>query len=413
VSRSRTLPLLGLLALLSTLVVVPAAAEPSSDEVRGDIEAAQQRLQEIEAHASGVVEEYNTATVALEEVNGALEATEARLAELSGEVDELAEAAGDHVRRLHKLGPTLELSSVFVAGDGAELGARSAALRRILDGQRADFEGLDAARTELDASERRLVEQQALAQEREAEVAAQQQEVEETLASYEDEITALRAQLEEVEEREAEEERRRQREAEAEARREREAEEAAAREAAEQDADEREAARQQEAEAAEDAGSDGSSGSSGSSSSSSPSGSSSSGSSGGSGGSGSAPSSRQSASTAVDTALDQVGKPYQWGGSGPDSYDCSGLTSYAWRSAGVEITRTSRSQWDYTRRISRSELQPGDLVFYSRDGTRDGIGHVAMYIGGGDIVEAPYSGNNVRVRSDGLSRNDILGYGRV
>jgi peptidoglycan DL-endopeptidase CwlO len=403
VSRSRTLPLLGLLSLLATLVVVPAAAEPSSDEVRDDIEAAQQRLQEIEAHASSVVEEYNTATVALEEVNGALEATEARLGELSGEVDELAEAAGDHVRRLHKLGPTLELSSVFVAGDGAELGARSAALRRILDGQRADFEGLDAARTELHASEQRLVEQQSLAQEREAEVAAQRREVEETLASYEDEITALRAQLEEVEEREAEEERRRQREAEAQ--REREAQQEAEREA------EREAAEQQaEEEAAEDTG--GSSASSGSSSSDSGS-SGSSGSSGGSGGSGSAPSSRQSASTAVDTALDQVGKPYQWGGSGPDSYDCSGLTSYAWRSAGVEITRTSRSQWDYTRRISRSELQPGDLIFYSRDGTRDGIGHVAMYIGGGDIVEAPYSGNNVRVRSDGLSRSDILGYGRV
>jgi peptidoglycan DL-endopeptidase CwlO len=398
VPRSRALALVGLVGLLATLVVAPATAQPSSDEVRGDIEAAQQRLQEIEADASAVVEEYNTATVALEEVTERLEGTETRLAELTDEVGALADAAGDHVRRLHKLGPTLELSSVFVAGDGAELGARSAALRRILDGQRADFERLDAARTDLHASEQRLEDQQAQAREREAEVAAQRREVERTLASYEDEISALQAQLEQVEEREAEEERRRQREAEAAA--EREAEEAAAREAAAQEAAPREDSSGGDSGASPGGGPTNDSGSSA-------------GSSGGSAGSGSAPSSRQSASTAVDTALAQVGKPYQWGGSGPDSYDCSGLTSYAWRSAGVEITRTSRSQWDYTKRISRGELQPGDLVFYSRDGTRDGIGHVAMYIGGGDVVEAPYSGNNVRVRSDGLSRSDILGYGRV
>ena len=405
--RTRALPLLGLLSLLATLVVVPAAAEPSSDEVRGDLQAVQERLQEIEMHASGVVEDYNTAQVALEEVNEQLEGTERRLSELTVEVDALSEAAGDHVRRLHKLGPTLELSSVFVAGDGAEMGARTAALRRILDGQRADFEGLDAARTELTASEQRLAEQRAQAQEREAEVAAQREEVEATLASYQDEIDTLQTRLQQAEEREAEEERRRREAAEAEARRQAE-QEAAAQQAAEQEAAEQQAAEQEAAEREAQQQTSSNAPSNGGSSNGSGSGTS-----GGGGDSSPAPSSRQSAQVAVDTALDQVGKPYQWGGSGPNSFDCSGLTSYAWRAAGVEITRTSRSQWDNTRRISRGELQPGDLVFYSRDGTRNGIGHVAMYIGGGDIVEAPYSGQNVRVRSDGLSRGDILGYGRV
>jgi peptidoglycan DL-endopeptidase CwlO len=410
--RSRALPLLGLLSLLATLVVVPAAAEPSSDEVRGDLQAVQERLQEIEMHASGVVEDYNTAQVALEEINEQLEGTERRLSELTVEVDALSEAAGDHVRRLHKLGPTLELSSVFVAGDGAEMGARTAALRRILDGQRADFEGLDAARTELTASEQRLAEQRAQAQEREAEVAAQRAEVEATLASYQDEIDTLQTRLQQAEEREAEEERRRREAAEAEARRQAEEEAAAQRaaeqQAAEQQATEQQATEQQAAEREAEQQTSSNAPSNGGSSNGSGSGTSS-----GSGDSSPAPSSRQSAHVAVDTALDQVGKPYQWGGSGPNSFDCSGLTSYAWRAAGVEITRTSRSQWDNTRRIGRGELQPGDLVFYSRDGTRNGIGHVAMYIGGGDIVEAPYSGQNVRVRSDGLSRGDILGYGRV
>lgn len=110
---------------------------------------------------------------------------------------------------------------------------------------------------------------------------------------------------------------------------------------------------------------------------------------------------------AVEVALAQVGKPYVWGGSGPNSFDCSGLTSYAWAAAGVQLPRTSRDQYSGTTRISRSELRPGDLIFYYSP-----IGHVAMYIGDGRVVEAPYSGNNVRVRSDGLTRSGIVGYGR-
>jgi peptidoglycan DL-endopeptidase CwlO len=120
-----------------------------------------------------------------------------------------------------------------------------------------------------------------------------------------------------------------------------------------------------------------------------------------------APAARASADVAVQTALAQLGKPYQWGGSGPNSFDCSGLTSYAWRAAGVTLPRTSGAQYAGTRRISRAELQPGDLVFYHSP-----ISHVAMYIGNGQVVEAPNSGNNVRIRSDGLTRRGIVGFGR-
>jgi len=113
------------------------------------------------------------------------------------------------------------------------------------------------------------------------------------------------------------------------------------------------------------------------------------------------------AQTAVDVALAQIGKPYRWGGSGPDSFDCSGLTSYAWAAAGVSLPRTSGSQYGATTRISRSELRPGDLVFYHSP-----ISHVAIYIGDGRVVEAPNSGNNVRIRNDGLTRRGVVGYGR-
>src|SRR5690606_27643648 len=67
---------------------------------------------------------------------------------------------------------------------------------------------------------------------------------------------------------------------------------------------------------------------------------------------------------AVAWALAQVGKPYQWGGAGPDAFDCSGLTSQAWRAAGVSINRTSRDQYRQVRKIGYDSMRPGDLIFY-------------------------------------------------
>jgi peptidoglycan DL-endopeptidase CwlO len=117
------------------------------------------------------------------------------------------------------------------------------------------------------------------------------------------------------------------------------------------------------------------------------------------------------ASIAVETALAQVGKPYQYGGAGPYSFDCSGLVMYAWAAAGVDFPHYAPSQYDETTRISASQLEPGDLVFYYFPGEVD-PGHVGMYIGGGDIVVADTTGTPVRVESmyfDGTP----MGYGRV
>jgi cell wall-associated NlpC family hydrolase len=109
------------------------------------------------------------------------------------------------------------------------------------------------------------------------------------------------------------------------------------------------------------------------------------------------PATRQSAGVAVAEALRQVGKPYQWGAAGPDSFDCSGLTMWAWRAAGVTLSHYTGAQYSETTHIPLSDLQSGDLV-YSGD-----MGHMAMYIGNGNMVEAPHTGANVRVvplRSD-------------
>jgi cell wall-associated NlpC family hydrolase len=114
---------------------------------------------------------------------------------------------------------------------------------------------------------------------------------------------------------------------------------------------------------------------------------------------------------AAQAALAQVGKPYQWAGAGPNSFDCSGLVMYAWEQAGVSLPHYSVAQYDDTTRISESQLQPGDLVFYDT-GSGAQPGHVVVYIGGGRVVTADSPGTDVRVESltwDGTP----MGFGRV
>ncbi|MEV8568435.1 NlpC/P60 family protein [Streptomyces sp. NPDC051322] len=103
-----------------------------------------------------------------------------------------------------------------------------------------------------------------------------------------------------------------------------------------------------------------------------------------------APSSR--AAQALAFAYGALGKPYAWGATGPSSFDCSGLTQAAYRSAGVSLPRTTYTQINSGRRVSRSELAPGDLVFFF-----SGISHVGIYIGNGEMIHAPHPGAPVRI----------------
>jgi cell wall-associated NlpC family hydrolase len=98
------------------------------------------------------------------------------------------------------------------------------------------------------------------------------------------------------------------------------------------------------------------------------------------------------ASAAVAAAKSRLGLPYVWGASGPGAFDCSGLIMWAWAHGGVSLPHFSGAQYSNTTHISMSQLQPGDLVFPSDTGA-----HVAMYIGGGMIIEAPHSGDVVHI----------------
>jgi cell wall-associated NlpC family hydrolase len=104
-------------------------------------------------------------------------------------------------------------------------------------------------------------------------------------------------------------------------------------------------------------------------------------------------------------AYAQLGKPYQWGATGPGSFDCSGLTMMAWAQAGVSLPHSSRAQIGIGRQVTQSELQPGDLIFrYSP------ISHVSLYVGNGQQISATHSGSTVKLQS--AFQGEVVGFSR-
>jgi cell wall-associated NlpC family hydrolase len=118
-----------------------------------------------------------------------------------------------------------------------------------------------------------------------------------------------------------------------------------------------------------------------------------------------APAPNGGAATAVATAMAQLGKPYRYAAAGPGSFDCSGLTMFAWAAAGVRLPHSSAAQYASLPHVSQDQLAPGDLVFYGHP-----IHHVGMYIGNGQYVHAPQTGDVVKVAS--AFRSDYVGAAR-
>ncbi len=114
------------------------------------------------------------------------------------------------------------------------------------------------------------------------------------------------------------------------------------------------------------------------------------------------PPTRAARSEVVSVAKRYLGAPYRWGATGPNSFDCSGFTSFVYRQVGVSLPRVSRAQIGAGQRVSRSDLQPGDLVFFGTP-----IHHVGIYVGGGMYIHSPRTGDVVKISS--MSRGDFAG----
>jgi cell wall-associated NlpC family hydrolase len=126
---------------------------------------------------------------------------------------------------------------------------------------------------------------------------------------------------------------------------------------------------------------------------------------------GSSQGSSSGAQAAIDFARAQIGKPYQWAADGPGSFDCSGLTMRAWQQGGVGLPHFAAAQYAQSEKIGLGDLRPGDLVFFASDkADYQSIYHVGLYIGGGDMIEAPFTGENVRISS--IWRSSLFGAAR-
>ena len=104
----------------------------------------------------------------------------------------------------------------------------------------------------------------------------------------------------------------------------------------------------------------------------------------------------------------QIGVPYQWAGASPGvGFDCSGLTMWAWGQAGVGLSHSAAGQYAETTHVALSDLQPGDLLFYNEGGT---IGHVTMYVGPGQMIQAMETGTTIQIT--GIWTSGLVGAGR-
>ncbi|WP_165988943.1 NlpC/P60 family protein [Streptomyces sp. YIM 98790] len=391
-----------------------AWADDEAGEAAAAIEEQRQKAEGAAARAAEVKERvdelYHQAGVATqdylvaEETTAAQQETVNRLleqaAEATGQVNEARRSLGRFAAAQYRHGSGSETATLLLVDDPKGyfdakyvLGRATEEQQRALDDFTRRSAEAETAREEAAGALENLEEQQAELQERKEEVQGKLAEARELLESLSQEETAELEELERLEREEAERQAEEQRRLEEERRREeqqrleqerlaqeRAEAEAAAREAAEQEAAAQEQ-EQQEAGSADASGSSGTPDTSGSTGSD------------GSGGSADGGYAAQAAE-AIAFAEAQLGKPYVWGATGPNSYDCSGLTQAAWRAAGVELPRVTYDQVNVGTRISRDAMLPGDLVFFYND-----ISHVGLYIGDGMMIHAPKPGDVVKVES--------------
>jgi peptidoglycan DL-endopeptidase CwlO len=331
-----------ILALALTAPMVIVGGSPTmAAPSRAELEAAQARLMELERDFQIVSERYNFVAETLDRVQFEIATKEIEVKKVKARLDAQMSSAVALARELYMQGPTGALEPLLSAESIAEIETRVEYLRSSEQAHSRVFERLAIDRQNLDIKINDLEAAQAEALTARVELEELREEIETRIALEEEEIQELNAAIEAAERRRA------------------------AREA--------EALAATIGVTAEDVGAE--------------------------------PASNPRAQAAVDAALSQVGKPYQWAGSGPDSYDCSGLTMWAWAQAGVSLPHNSSMQYGSTARVPQDKWEPGDLLFFGSP-----IHHVGMYIGNGQMVEAPYSGQNVRVNS--AFRSDYAGAGR-
>jgi len=325
-TRQRT-RITGILLALTGLVASGAIVSPA--QAAPDLEQIRLQVMDLESQAESATERFNESRNELKDVRRQLDALKAKVKRERREMREILGAVDDLARAAYTSGGLDTSLQVLLSEDPNEFLAQAAALDAVQRGQAAALRKTATARLRLAQSEAAVLDKEARAKDLRDRMKDAKGEADDRLAEAE----RILANLEEKERKRL----------------------------AQLAREEREAARAAAAAAARQISSGGGSSSAG----------------GGFTGSG-------RAAKAVQYALAQVGDRYVAAASGPNSFDCSGLTMTAWRQAGISLPHYSRSQYSVTRRVPLSQAQPGDLVFYFGRGTH----HVGMYIGNGKMVHA-------------------------
>ncbi|MGJ7449708.1 NlpC/P60 family protein [Aquipuribacter sp. MA13-13] len=372
----------------ATLLAMSLVAAPAAQATDVDVDTARTDVQELGREVEIAAEDYNEIRVQLDAQKDRVMAAETRVSSQAKAIEDMTAELGALAVETFKRGG-VDPQLAVVLGDPGQFATSSSTLTLMAERRSTSLTDLKGAQEELVRLEATAAGELAEVQAMEADLAERKTAIEARLAGAEDVLAAAEAEAARIE--------------------------AARRAAAERATRAREAAAAQTA-AAEAAAAESTSGSasddSGPASDDAGSGSSSSGStSSGSSDSGSTGAQLTSSgtincggtsvavpddrvATVLGFACAQMGKPYKWGGSGPGSYDCSGLTSAAWSQVGVSLPHSSRAQAGMGTRVSRGDLRPGDLVF-----TYSPISHVGIYIGGNRMVAAPSAGDVVKIQN--------------
>ncbi len=403
-------------ALAGVGVNVASAETPAQKLARLRSQAAdvQAAIDHMNDQVETVVEQFNANHEALQATLDRQRDTTRRLEEARKRLSAVEDLLGDRMRAIYMGGPVTGLEQMLEVRSVADAVTLARYQESASDSDVQAIAAVQQSRQQLAAISATLDAQRHDQEQLQNELNSQRHDIEARLAQQRDYLARLGADVK----RAVAEEQQRQEELQRQALAREQAAEKAARDKAVREA----ALRAQRDKAARAAAARSGSSGSHSSSSAGSGDSANSGGSGGSGGSGSSGStsssrhsstsgsssvSSSSASTsaggrAVAYAKAQLGKPYVWSAEGPNSFDCSGLTMMAWRSAGVSIPRVAAAQYGIGRHISKSALEPGDLVFFGSP-----IHHVGIYVGGEMMIEAPYTGQVVRYHT--IDRSDYAG----
>ncbi len=364
--------LVGLLLTTLSLAVLPgvAAAEPGAS-----LAEVQRRVDALNHEAADAAERYNAAKVELTETTRQMRSAQNRYTVARRHLDALTAVVGRIAVASYKSGGVDPTVALVLSEDPTSFLRQAADLSQLNRRQAAMLDGMAAARLRAAVDRKAVADKKARAAALRERLAAERGTIEKRLRDARDVLAGLEA---------------------AQRARLLAQQQAATRRALAARADAPRASRSERDPQPTAPGSSGSSGSD----------------EGGGGGGGAARSDGPAdvpasgrAAEAVRVAFAQLGDPYSWGAAGPNAFDCSGLTMYAWAAAGVSLPHSSSAQYNAVRRVPVSDLQPGDLVFYYSP-----ISHVALYIGGGRVIDAPYPGRSVHIT--GLHSMPLVGAGR-